>query len=353
MKRILRAVTLPVAALVILATAGCGDREDNPIFSAVGSYGDVAVFASSAGLHRAAEPILDQLAPERTFVLSREPTYRFTDYSGKNWKDGRNYRNLLFLVSWSDGGPVERELRSLLSDEARKRLQGGRGSWFVIHDPYFRNQLAVVVAAADPNAVLRIFRRNGEAIGDTLRADIMRRIRRDHRRQGLREEDRRRLWSDHAFTMEIPATFERRDDAGRPRRGVEWLLTGDDGRTRGITVTWSPSEDPVRDLRDRARLLEVRQEMGREVHAERLIPESLEWGEETLGGAAAVRLRGSWASEEISVGGPFECFFLADPEGDRLFCLDLLVYGPGSEKMDDFRRLRAIAETFSLQAPPD
>lgn len=353
MTRTLRAVTFSVAALLFLAAAGCGGRDENPIFSAVGSYGDVAVFASSAGLYRAAEPVLDQLAPERTFVLAEEATYRFTDYSGKNWKDGRNYRNLLFLVSWGDGGPVEKELGSLLSDEARKRLQGKRGSWFVIHDPYFRNQLAIVVAAADPNAVLRIFRKSGEAIGDTLRTDIMRRIRRDHRRQGLREEDRRRLWSDHAFTLEIPATYERRDGAGRPRRGGEWLRTADDGRTLGLTVIWTPSEDPARELRDRERLLEFRERLGREIHAERLIPESLEWGEEVLGGAAAVRLRGAWASEEVSVGGPFECFFLADPARDRLFCLDLLVYGPGSEKMDDFRRLRAIAETFSLQAPPD
>ena len=346
-----RAAAVIVAALLSLTLAGCGDREDASIFSAVGSYGDVAVFASSPALRQAADPILARLNPQRTFVLDEEDTYRFADYAGKTWKDGRNYRNLLFLVRWGDGGPVERELASLLSDDALERSRGGRGGWFVLHNPYFRNQLALVVAAPDPNAVLRTLTRGADAMGDTLSTDIMRRIRHDHRREGLREEDRRRLYNDLAWSVEVPATYDRNDRSGRPRNGVEWLRSADNGLTRGLTVTWREHRDPDAALRDRDLLLAARRDLGRDFHAERLVSESLEWGEEALAGLPAVRLRGAWASEEVSVGGPFECFFVADQQRGRLFCLDLLVYGPGSEKMDDFRRLRAIAETFTLQQP--
>ncbi|MBU1073753.1 DUF4837 family protein, partial [bacterium] len=49
--------------------------------------------------------------------------------------------------------------------------------------------------------------------------------------------------------------------------------------------------------------------------------------------------------------GPFWCYFVADEARGRIFCLDLLVYAPNKEKMDFFRRLRALLETFSLTAP--
>ena len=59
-----------------------------------------------------------------------------------------------------------------------------------------------------------------------------------------------------------------------------------------------------------------------------------------------MRLAGDWRSNRVSVGGPFRSYFVADPDQGRLYCLDLLVYAPNREKMDDFRRLRAILETF-------
>lgn len=346
-----RAVTVTVAALLCLALAGCLDREESSLFSAVGSYGDVAVLASSPNLYLAAAPALDLLSPDRTFILKEEETYRFADYSGKNWKDGRNYRNLLFLVRWGDGGPVEKELAGMLSESARARLQGGRGGLVTIHDPYYRNQLAIVVAAPQRDDVTRLLRRHAAALGDTLRRDIDRRIRRDHRREGIHTAAVPHLWARHGFWLEVPVAYPENQTEPDGYPGIEWLRS--EGATRGLTVTWHEAEEPDRVLRDRDRLLAIRAELGETLHGERLVPESLDWGEDTLAGLPAVRLRGAWASDEVSVGGPFECFFLADRPRERVFCLDLLVYAPDREKMDDFRRLRAIAETFSLQPPPE
>jgi hypothetical protein len=91
--------------------------------------------------------------------------------------------------------------------------------------------------------------------------------------------------------------------------------------------------------------------MGEAMHNEELVAESLVWSEEQLGISMAVKLAGAWNSNAFAGGGPFESYFLADPEGKRVFCVDLLVFAPGMEKMAFFRQLRATAATFSLRRP--
>ncbi|MBU0743300.1 DUF4837 family protein, partial [bacterium] len=86
-------------------------------------------------------------------------------------------------------------------------------------------------------------------------------------------------------------------------------------------------------------------------HQEELDPVSFVWSHETIAGLRAVKLAGNWTSRRVEVGGPFWCYFVADEARGRIFCLDLLVYAPNKEKMDFFRRLRALLETFSLTAP--
>jgi hypothetical protein len=121
--------------------------------------------------------------------------------------------------------------------------------------------------------------------------------------------------------------------------------------SRGITVGWAQSVDPELLMGQPAILLELRKEMGLKMHDEQLATSSLVWSEDTLGGLPAVRLEGAWTSRNFDGGGPFWCWFVADPERQRVICVDVLCYAPGLEKMDFFRRLQAIVQTFSLQPP--
>ena len=104
-------------------------------------------------------------------------------------------------------------------------------------------------------------------------------------------------------------------------------------------------------MSQRSLLLELRKEMGLKMHNEELVPDSMVWSEDTIGGLPAVRLEGAWNSLGFDGGGPFWCWFVADHANRRVFCLDALVFAPGMEKMDYFRRLQAILDTFSLERP--
>ncbi|MBC8426252.1 DUF4837 family protein [bacterium] len=329
--------------------AGCQQGGRETIISAVGSYGEIAVITTDAELVPALATFQDRLGPPETFVLRDEATYRFHHFEGKRWRDGRNYRNLIFVCRWGAGGPVQGAVEKLLNREALDRLTSGRGGVVTVRDPYFRNQLAFVAVARDPNALIRALNERLPALRDTLRHDIDRRIVGDNRRQGLMPGIVEHTWRAFGFRIELPAVFE--ENQARPDGfpGVEWLRT--DGATRGLTVSWEDAGDPSGLLEDRDRLAALRARLGEAMHHEEIDPDSYVWSRETVAGRPAVKLAGNWASRRVEVGGPFWCYFVADEARGRVYCLDLLVYAPNREKMDYFRRLRALLETFSTTAP--
>ena len=145
------------------------------------------------------------------------------------------------------------------------------------------------------------------------------------------------------------------DDAGAY---LSWDLDGfpgiemmRNGPSRGITFSWREVADPTAALGDRDLLLAMRQDLGTAMHDEELVPQTLVWRDAEIGGVACVKLEGAWNSNRFAGGGPFWCYFIPDPERDRLLCLDLLVFAPGMEKMDFFRRLDAIASSCATQRP--
>ena len=70
-----------------------------------------------------------------------------------------------------------------------------------------------------------------------------------------------------------------------------------------------------------------------------------------INGVLSVSLKGAWNSRRFVGGGPFWCYFVPDVERGRIYCVDLLVFAPGMEKMNFFRRMSAVASTFSLKGP--
>jgi hypothetical protein len=348
-----QAVTIFGAAFILaLVCGGCGGSDDEPIFSSVGSYGDVAVITSDAALYDAAVPFLNRLSPDVTFVIKKEETYRFQHFTGDAWKNGRNYRNIIFLVRLGDGGDVEKAVRKLVGQDNVDRLKSGNGDVLIVRDPYFGNQLAFIAASVDRNLLASVLNREGAALGDTLAADVNRRMIRDNRRSGINAEAVRRDWNRYGFHLEIPRIFKENQFEPDGFPGVEWLYSSPEGTADGLTYAWTEVDDPAAALADRDVLLALRGDMGETMHdASELNDLSLKWSEETVAGLAAVRLDGAWASRKASVGGPFRTYFFAVPDRGIVLAVDLLVYAPNREKMEDMRRLRAIVETLSFEPP--
>lgn len=345
-------VTLAACCCLMLAfLAGCGGESNQSIVAAVGSYGDVAIVLSDARYDPLLDAFREQLPVNHAFVLKTEPSYRFRTFSGKHWRDGRNYRNVILAVRWGDGGPVQGAVKRLLSKQTLARLTHGPGDVVIVHDPWFRRQLAVVAVSRDAGHLIDMLRTRAVALRDTLDADVDRRIVADNRDAGLLTGPAPQQWRRYGFALEVPVSYHENQYRPDGFDGIEWLQTG--GATRGLTVSWRqlPSDrDPTAALADHDLLQRMRARLGEAMHQEELVEGSLRWSRTTVAGRPAVRLAGSWSDVKTKIGGPFWSYFLVSPRGG-LYCFDLLVYAPDRDKMDDFRRLRAILETLSFPEP--
>ena len=339
---------LMIICLLLALLSGCNSGREKGILMAPGSYGDVAVIMSDAALAPAVGRFVSAFNDEVTFVIQAESRFNVDIYEPDEWELAKGFKNIIFLLRIGDGGPVEKQLRRMLSEETFARMSAGSGGLAQLDDPFATYQFALVVASQDRNSLLSILHSNAERIRNLVEEKNSWRLPRRFRQDGLNNELTADYWNRFRFFLEIPGEFRQNQLEPDGFPGVELMRNAP---SRGITISWTAAADPLQALTEREVLLDLRRRMGEAMHNEELVAESLVWSEEQLGKGTAVKLAGAWNSNAFSGGGPFESYFLADPEGKRVFCIDLLVFAPGMDKMAFFRQLRATAATFSLRRP--
>ena len=343
-----RLLLLAAVAGLSLALTACEYDREKPIFMAPGSYGDIAVVVSSDALAGSLQAFQEAFNATYAFVLVEETLFNLDIYQPDRWDLCKGYKNILFIWRVGDGGPVEKHLRSRLGAGGEARTIAGTGTTLQMEDPFASYQQAVIVAGTDRNSLLSYLRHNAGELRELFVQTSNARIMRRYRHTGLDHQLMGDLWLRHRFFLEIPTEFKLNQDTPDGYPAVELMQTGP---SRGITIAWTSSVDPQFLLRQRSLLQGFRAEIAAKMHQDDIMPESLVWREETLAGLPAVKLEGAWAGRRFDGGGPFWSWFIADPQGQRLFCLDALCFAPGGDKMDYFRRMNAILHTFSLQRP--
>jgi hypothetical protein len=341
-------IPIALALLAALGLSACSFDDEKPLFMAPGSYGDVAIVVSHESMIPAMNQVMEAMNEEFTFVLARETLFNFDVYGPDRWDLCKGYKNILFVWRVGDGGPVEKALKARLTEAGEARVQDGRGTLLQMEEPFANYQFSVILAGTDRNSLLSFLRQQVPDLKERFERKSTERIMRRYRYEGLDTETMSLMWRRHRFFLELPRQFQLNQDAPDGYPGVEFMQTGP---SRGITVAWSQSSDPELLLQQHFLLLELRKEMGLKLHHEDVEPTSLVWKEDTIGDLPAVRLEGAWTSRRFDGGGPFWCWFVADPAGQRVFCLDALCYAPGLDKLDFFRRMRSILQTFSLERP--
>lgn len=336
-------------SLGFLLLTGCGYDENKGIFMAPGSYSDLAVVVSDNNLNPLANRFLAELNTSKKFVIKEETNFMPDFFQPDRFDPAKNYKNSIFLVRIGDGGSVESTIRKALPKETWNRLREGGGGVVKLNDPWASYQLAVVVASRDRNNLGSLLTKNTQAIREIFAKSSRERILRRNRYEGLDTALMDDHWNRFSFFMELPLEFERIQFMPDGYPGVEMMKKGP---SRGITISWmQTSENPQEVLLRRDELQDMRVKIGDRLHNEELHPETFVWSDETLGNNPCVKVEGAWTSRKFSGGGAFWSYFVAAPELNRIYCIDLLVYAPGMDKMNFFRHLEAIASTFSTTRP--
>lgn len=341
--------TLLLLSLVVtLACGGCGLDKEKGILMAAGSYGDLAVVVSDPELRPVADRFVAQLVTEKTFVIKPEPIFNVDIFEPDRWELAQGYKNVLILVALGRGGGAEKGARGAISKDTWARLEQGGGGVVQAKDPWATYQHLVVAASRDRNNLSSILSRNVDKIRDIYENSNRERILRRNRYDGLNTQLVNACMDQLGFFLEIPGEYQQNQLRPDGFPGVEMLRKGP---SRGITVSWTASEDPVAALADRGKLAGMRAEMGAKMHFEEILPETFVWEEIEMDGKPFLKLEGAWSSTRFEGGGAFWSYFVAAPDQNRVYCIDALVYAPGMDKMPMFRRMEAVVSTFSTERP--
>ncbi len=342
--RILTALIL----IPCLWLSGCGFDSEKGILMAAGSYGDLAVVMSDDALRPLADRFMSEMNIQKIFVIKPEPLYKADYFGPDNWDLAKGYKNALFLVRIGDGGNAEKAARKLVSGDAWDRLTAGGGGIVKVIDPWSTYQQVVIVASRDRNSLGSILHKNSDRIRSLFEDSNRQRILRRNRYDGLNTAQMDAYWDRYGIFLEIPGVYLQNQLEPDGYHGLELMRNGP---SRGISLAWEKSDDPVTMLDDQDALADMRHLMADKLHGEDVIPSSFVWSPAEIQGVACVKLEGAWTSNRFSGGGAFWCYFIPDAGRGRMFCLDLLVYAPGMDKMNFFRRLDAVASTFSTHRP--
>ncbi len=348
MEALKRAWLVLVPVLMLLLAAGCGMDQEQGILMAAGSYGDLAVVYSSAELEPLARKFADEVNERMVFVIQEETRFKIDVLPPEKSDLAKGYKNSVFILDVRDKGPVVKAARKVLSKDAWDKLAASPAGLVQRKDPWSNYQLLVVAAGTDRNSLGSLLHRSAARIRHSIEDDNRKRILRRNRYDGLATELMNAIWTQYGFTLEIPAAYHLNQQSHDGVQGIELMRTGP---SRGITIAWKDVPDPEAWLADREQLLAFRAQIGKVFHHEELVPESFHWDEQGLPGSGGVKLTGAWSGSSFAGGGPFWAYFLAVPEQGRIYCLDTLAYAPGMDKMLFFRRLEAIASTFTTTRP--
>jgi hypothetical protein len=338
-----------ICALSISMTlflSGCNSSDNDYIISAVGSYGDVAIITSSEQTQLRVSSTLNNISNEEVFVLKKEETLNLRYFPVKRWKDARNYRNVIVAVNWSDGGQLQGLVKNMIPEHRLAKMLNGSGGLIKINDPWLRNQIALIAVANSASNLNRLLENQCDIISREIDSSNNTRIISDNRKRGIHKDIVDKYKKHLGLSIEFPLDYRQNQINPDGFKGVEWIIPGPP--TRGISLSWIETENCSRDMSDQNFLADSRAELGEYLHSEKIVKSSLEWGVDTIAGYDAISLSGSWVSSEVGVGGPFKCYFIANPNYSQIICIDLLVYAPDKEKVDYFRKMRAIIETLII-----
>ncbi|MFT5233120.1 MAG: hypothetical protein ACI9UK_000070 [Candidatus Krumholzibacteriia bacterium] len=342
------ALSVLTAIVLIVSGAGCGLSEEKSILMAAGAYGDLAVVVSDDAMKPMASQFVGRFNTEHLFVIKPEMNFKTDIFGPQKLKFAHGYKNALMLVHLGAGGRVEKEAKKQISKETWERLNAGGGGVVQVKDPWSTYQLLVVVASRDRNSVASLLNKNLDKIQDLFDNSNRERILRRNRYDGLKTDLMDLYRRDIGFYLEIPGEYEQNQYRPDGFPGLELMRKGP---SRGISVSWMDSKNPVRDLANFEIMARMRAKMGTRLHNEEIIESTFVWDEIEINGVLSVSLKGAWNSRRFAGGGPFWCYFVPDVERGRIYCVDMLAFAPGMEKMNFFRRMSAVVSTFSLKGP--
>ncbi len=252
-------------------------------------------------------------------------------------------RNIVIAAPFDGDHEASRLVRSLVPDGRREAIRNGAAPIVIRRDVWADDQVVALVTGEDRSALKANFLTEADRIygavdgkRDEWVADVLYRF-------GERKSLASELAERFGWRVRVPFGFNMIDshaDSGFV------VLTRTHARVRQWMFVYREDGVPPHRLTE-AWCIQKRNEIAERFFENDIVdPTGLTVSQRELGSRLAVHLEGLWQNDHSWKGGPFRSYVLVDEKKDRLYFLDLGVYGPNRRKEAYLRQLDVVARTF-------
>jgi hypothetical protein len=360
-----RGALLLATGLLFSQLVGC----ERPMRDAIGTRNQIVLMVDE-GTRRAYHPHLEAIWDREVFTPRREAIFTFRVESFERWSFFQRYKNVVITASLEDAGPAGEHLRSMLSDEVRRRLRDEDIGFHVVQrDVYAQDQIVVVIAAGTRDRLQEYLQRNRETLFRIMEEGLNRRVQEALYRYEENHALADTLLTRWQFMVRVPFDYRLNDDYAEHRfvrmirytperyffawwvpeqeaqsAGAGWVLSLQQIGER-MAAGIDPPAGQIEQLGHAAVAL-------RDSITRRFLDGDVVYPPETTATLVsfndrwAVRLYGLWRNDQIQVGGPLVSYTFYDPHTRRIWWLDGAVFAPNMLKEAYLRQLEVLMHTF-------
>jgi hypothetical protein len=351
-------IVLFFSAIILAACNAGGDLPGN-LPKAAGAPGDLYLFMDSAQWKGPVGAAMDSIFNQEMIGLPREEgifRMSYVDPRDMNFVL-KQRRNLIFLTTLDNNSHGSRVVKGSLSQQQLEEIKKDSSKYIQTYkNVYAKDQQVMILFAQDEKQMLDKLRKNSQVL-----IDFFNKAERDRLNSTLFKSgavDGVTKWLKENFQVEMTIPFGYR--LVQNEQDFVWVrqINSDDDKDIFIARTDYTSVDQFKP----ENLIKFRDEIAKKylyedpdkpntfLITETSIPyKPVTTREVNFNGNYAVEIRGLWATNHHSMGGPFLAYALSDKTTGKFFYVEAFVYAPSKSQREIMRQMEVVLYTFKTQ----
>ncbi len=318
---------------VLLLLFGCTDWNKK----AVGNLNEIIV-CTDAVIWEETEDLLRDIIEKELITPQNEKIFNLIKIEPLNFSNYNNHRHIILLGTLDSNGKFPEYIEAVLDADMKNAVIDGKYYYVIKKDEFVRNQLLMVLAAADLSVLKEKISENRAFIFNQFDNIIDKNV--EQSMFGRKENTKleKKLYETYGWTMRMqPDMVVAKED-----KDFVWFRRFNPDRM--ISVYWKDSADGSE--LDEEWAMEKREFIGKEyLDKMETVHDFTNMENINFQGRNAIKIEGLWEKKDF--GGFFRSYVFFDRNTKRIYFIDLATFVPDKEKEPFIRQLDIIAHTFS------
>ena len=344
------------AFLFLLLIISCGKRSSSSLPPASGGPGDMYLIMDSLQWRSELGEVIDSIFNQEMQGLPRKESIfraRWIDPRKLNFVL-RQGRNLVFVMTLDRNTLGARQIRGMFTPESIEKIKSSPNTFNrATKNVYAKNQEVMYLFGATEAELIRNLRNSGSSLVDHFDQAERDRLTASLFKAGRLKGVTELLQKDFSCEMKIPFGYQ----LVQQEKDFLWVRQINPKDDKDVFIARKPyfsqsqfSRDSLIAFRDavcKKYLFEDPERLDTHLITETAIPYKPVIVDQTnFRNQFAVKIRGLWRTNNLTMGGPFLSYAMVDEGTNMLYYIEGFTFSPGRNQREIMRELETILHTF-------